>query len=113
MPEMNALVPSMGSMTQVKRASGPLVPVLLAENAVVGATLVDQRADRGLGLAVSRRNRRVARDVLLVLDRKRLPEIAQDDRARRIGESMRQGQMRRAKPLSPPRPFPLSFRMRT
>ena len=46
--------------------TGPFVPVLLAENAVVGARLLDECADRGLCLAVGYRHRRVAGNVVLV-----------------------------------------------
>ena len=68
----------------------PLVPVLLSEDAVAGAGLFDQRADRGFGLAVGHRYRRVTGDVVLVLNRQRLPEMAQDDGTRRIRKLMYQ-----------------------
>ena len=90
MPDMNALVPSIGSMTQVIAGTWPLVPVLLSEDAVTGAGLFDQRADRGFGLAVGHCHRRVTGDVVLVLNRQRLPEMAQDDGTRRIRKLMYQ-----------------------
>ena len=68
----------------------PLVPVFLSEDAVAGARLFDQRADRGFGLAVGHRYRRVTGDVVLVLNRQRLPEMAQDDGTRRIRKLMYQ-----------------------
>ena len=85
MPEMNDLVPSIGSSTQTYSASVCSDAVFLAEDAVVGKLLADQRAHALLRRAVGGGDR-VEPAGLFVLDRQRGAEERQDRIAGRGGE---------------------------
>ena len=91
MPEMNDLVPSIGSSTQTYSASARSLPYSSPTMPCSGKSALDQRAHRGLGRAVGRRHRIEARRRTLVLDAERGAEERQDRFARHGRELVDEG----------------------
>ena len=91
MPEMNDLVPSIGSSTQTYSASARSLPYSSPTMPCSGKVALDQRAHGVLGGAVGRRHRIEARRRALVLDAERGAEERQDRLARHGRELVDEG----------------------